>query len=135
MIVEQLDERAAPYEAKKDPPRKRSKTAFSKRRKLGIRDGVWARVDTEGKFWIGNNHYLIDDQEIQYQPVPTDYGDYYAMDKILYANGKFYDMNYDEVNVYPIGGLVPYEQVMDHDRAYACPICGYIPQNMFGPEN
>ena len=108
VMLDMLDERAAQYEQKKTA-HKRRKSLFSKKRKLGIHGGEWYRVDTEGKFWIGKNQYLIDDQEIQYQPVPTVYGDYYAMDKILYVDGKFYDMNYDEVKVYQCGGIVPYE--------------------------
>lgn len=108
-MLEQLDERAERLENKKTVRHKKS--LFSKKLKKNIHDGVWCRVDTDGKFWFGNNHYLIDDQEVQYQPVQTDYGDYYAMDKILYANGKFYDMNYDEVKVQPIGGIVPYDMV------------------------
>lgn len=109
-MVDRLDERAAQYEQKKEQPKKQ-KSLFEKKLKKGIHDGVWYRVDTDGKFWIGNDEYIIDDQEIQYQPVPTDYGDYFAMDKILYAGGKFYDMNYDEVRVLRCGGVVPYEQI------------------------
>lgn len=107
-MLERLDERAEAYEVKK-PPKKRQQSKFSKKLAKGITGGQWYRVDTDGKFWIENNRYLIDDQEIQYQPIPTDYGDYYAMDKILYANGRFYDMNYDEVTVYQIGGILPYK--------------------------
>ena len=107
-MLDKLDEWAAPYEMKK-PAVKRKPSMFAKKRKLGIHDGEWCRVDTEGKFWVGNNHYVIDDQELQYQPVETEYGDYYAMDRILAANGKFYDMNYNEVKVLAIGGIVSYE--------------------------
>lgn len=105
-MIEQLDEKAAQYETKKTV--KHTESLFSKKMRKNIRDGVWIRVDTDGKFWIGNNKYVISDQEAQYQPVKTEYGDYYAMDKILYAGGKFYDMNYDEVTVYQIGGILPY---------------------------
>lgn len=107
LMLEMLDERALPYEAKKQ--KKKEKSLFSKKIKNGICDGTWYRVDTDGKFWIGNNQYIIDDQEVKYQPVHTDYGDYYSMDKVLAANGKFYDMNYDEINVRRIGGILPYE--------------------------
>lgn len=96
-MVERLDERAERLESKKK--RKRVKSLFSKKLKKKIRDGTWVRVDTDGKFWVGDSQYIIADNEVQYQPVATDYGDYYAMDKILVANGKFYDMNYDEVEV------------------------------------
>jgi len=103
-LLERLDERAESYEIKRPQRKVRQKSKFSKKLKLGIHDGEWCRVDTEGKFWVGNRQYIIDEQEIQYQPIPTEYGDYYAMDRILAANGKFYDMNYDEVSVRVIGG-------------------------------
>ena len=112
-MLDELDERAALYEVRKDrkPPQKKVKSRFSKRIKQGISGGEWCRVDTEGKFWFGNDQYIIDDQEVQYQPVSTEYGDYYAMDRILAANGNFYDMNYDKVKVQRIGGIVPWDQV------------------------
>lgn len=107
-MLDRLDEKASSYEPKKIV-RKKTPSLFHKKLKKGIVDGTWYRVDTDGRFWIGNNQYIIDDQAVQYQPISTDYGDYYAMDKILYANGRFYDMNYDEVNVRAIGGIVPYD--------------------------
>ena len=110
VMLDKLDERAAQYEQKKQP-RKRTRSLFSKKLKAGIHDGTWYCVDTDGKFWIGNDIYIIEDNAVQYQPVPTEYGDYYAMDKILAANGKFYDMNFDEVKVLRIGGVVPYDKV------------------------
>ena len=109
-LLEKLDEQAMLYETKK-VPRKRIRSRFSKKLKKGITGGKWCRVDTEGKFWVGNNQYKIEDNEAQYQPVQTEYGDYYAMDKILAANGKFYDMNYDEVRVVPVGGIVPWSDI------------------------
>ena len=108
-MLDRLDAKASAYEAKK-ASRKKEPSKFHKKLKMGIAGGTWYRVDTEGKFWIGNNQYLIDDQEVQYRPVSTEYGDYFAMDKILYAGGKFYDMNYDEVNVLCCGGIVPYNE-------------------------
>lgn len=101
-LLERLDANAAAYEPKKSA-KKKNISRFSKKLKKGISGGTWYLVDTDGKFWIGNNKYVIDQQAVQYQPVKTAYGDYYAMDKILYADGKFYDMNYDEVTVYQIG--------------------------------
>jgi hypothetical protein len=101
-MLHRLDERAEAYEIKK-PQKQRQESRFSKRTKLGIRNGEWCRVDTDGKFWFDGHQYIIDEQEIQYQPLPTEYGDYYAMDRILAANGCFYDMNYDIVNCLPIG--------------------------------
>ena len=107
-MLDRLDERAEQHEIKKSA--KRTKSLFSKKLKKNIH-GTWYLVDTDGKFWVGNNKYVIADQEVQYQPVKTEYGDYYAMDKILYADGKFYDMNYDEVTVYQIGGILPWNKV------------------------
>ena len=107
-MLDRLDERTAQYETKKT--QKKTKSLFSKKLKKNIH-GTWYLVDTDGKFWVGNNKYVIADQEVQYQPVKTEYGDYYAMDKILYADGKFYDMNYDEVTVYQIGGILPWDKV------------------------
>jgi len=90
---------------------KKQNSIFSKKLKLGIHDGVWCRVDTDGVFRYMNEFYRIDDNEIQYQPVQTDYGDYYAMDRILASNGKFYDMNYNEVKVSAVGGIMPYDSI------------------------
>lgn len=109
-MLDRLDEKAAPYEVKK--AHKKTQSLFQKKTKKGIRNGEWIRVDTDGKFWVGNDHYIIDDQEVQYQPVNTEYGDYYAMDKILFADGQFYDMNYDDVKVHRIGGIVPYDYIV-----------------------
>lgn len=106
-MVELLDERASKCEPKR--AQKHTQSLFSKRLQKNIRDGIWCSVDTEGKFWVGDNQYVIEDQETQYQPIQTEYGDYYAMDRILYSNGKFYDMNYDEVAVHAIGGILPFD--------------------------
>lgn len=103
VMLEELDERASRYTPKRTTKRKES--LFRKKERLGIHGGTWYRVDTEGKFWVGNNHYIIDDQALQYQPIETAYGDYYCMDRILKCGDKFYDMNYDEVQVYYIGGI------------------------------
>ena len=104
VMLDELDERAARY-AQKRKPAKRHESLFRKKERLGIHGGTWHRVDTEGKFWVGNEHYIIDDQALQYQPIETAYGDYYCMDRILKCGDKFYDMNYDEVRVYHIGGI------------------------------
>lgn len=97
-MLDSLDASALPYEVKQQPKVKR-KSLFHKKNKLGIHGGEWYRVDTDGRFCVDGQLYAIDDQEIQYQPVSTEYGDYYAMDKILYSGGQFYDMNYDKVKV------------------------------------
>ena len=103
-MLEKLDATAEKYETQK-ATRKKSESLFHKKNRLGIHGGEWCRVDTENKFWHGKTHYQIDKKETQYQPVDTEYGEYYAMDKILVTDNGCYDMNYDKVNVYWIGGI------------------------------
>lgn len=108
LMLDRLDTRAKRYDAplKRKPKRE---SGQHKRMRLGIHGGEWCRVDTDGRFWFGNEQYIIDEQAVQYAPVQTEYGDYYAMDKILVSGGKFYDMNYDEVQVRKCGGIVPHD--------------------------
>lgn len=102
-MLERLDSIGMPLQSlKQEFPESR----FHKKLRLGISGGEWHTVDTEGYFWVENNRYKISDNAVQYQPVQTDYGDYYAMDRILSSGGKFYDMNYDEVEVLQAGGIV-----------------------------
>lgn len=100
-LLEKLDTRAEHYI---QPRTKRSypETRFHKHERLGIRGGEWCLVDTNGCFGFDGKNYVIEDQEIQYQPIPTDYGDLYDMDRILAYGGKFYDMNFDEVMVHAL---------------------------------
>ena len=109
-MLERLDANAEKYEVQKTT-KKRQDSLFQKKLKLGITGGEWCTVDTENKFWHNNMHYMIDESETQYQPVETEYGEYYSMDKILVSGGNFYDMNYDEVKVYRIGGIVSYADI------------------------
>lgn len=102
LMLDKLDHKASIYEDRKKPKNK-IESGQHKRMRLGIHGGVWLTVDTEGKFHYNGWQYIVSDQAIQYAPVSTEYGEYYAMDKILASGGKFYDMNYDEVNVYIIG--------------------------------
>ena len=112
VMLERLDSKAQRYDApKKRRPKFESRQ--HKRSRLGIHDGEWLLVDTDNKFWYRNEMYVICDQAAQYAPVDTPYGEYYAMDKILASGGKFYDMNYDEVQVQKLGGIVPHEQVLN----------------------
>ena len=97
-LLDDLDEKARLYINKTERKPKR-KSLFSKRIRLGLHGGEWCRVDTDGVFEYNGELYKIDENEIQYQPIETDYGDLYDMDRILASNGKFYDMNYDEVKV------------------------------------
>lgn len=101
-MLERLDANAEKYEVQKTT-KKRQNSLFQKKLKLGITGGEWCTVDTENKFWHDNMHYMIDESETQYQPVETEYGEYYAMDKILMTDDGCYDMNYDPVNVLWIG--------------------------------
>ena len=114
VMLDKLDSKAERYETQRKRKQKfKYESGQHKRARLGIHGGEWCRVDTEGKFWFGNEQYVINDQEAQYAPVHTEYGDYYAMDRILASGGNFYDMNYDEVQVQKVGGIVPYDQVLN----------------------
>ena len=112
LLLERLDARAEKYELPKKQQRK-IESGQHKRTRLGIKDGEWLTVNTDGVFRYGNDIYQIGDQEEQYAPIDTQYGKYYAMDRILASGGKFYDMNYDEVQVYRIGGIVPADTVLN----------------------
>lgn len=98
VMVDCLDERAKKYEQIK-PLRERIESKFAKRRRLGIHDGEWCRVDTEGEFDYDGARYRVDPFAEQYQPTETEYGMLYDMDRILATENGFYDMNYDKVNV------------------------------------
>lgn len=112
LMLDRLDHKASIYDVQKKQ-KKKIESGQHKRARLGIHGGEWCRVDTDNKFWFGNKHYIINDQAVQYAPVETEFGEYYTMDKILASGGKFYDMNYDEVEVSCIGGLLKYEDCKD----------------------
>ena len=100
-MTESLDEKAEKYETKK-PRGKRPDSKFQKYLKSGIRGGEWCRVDTDGVFQYRGEWYRIDEGETQYQPVETELGLLYDMDRILATtpqSPEFYDMNYDRVKV------------------------------------
>ena len=97
-MLEYLDARAAPYECRKAVKEKRQ-TRFGRWMQMGAPCGEWCRVDTDGRFVFNNREYIISDQETQYQPIATEYGDYYAMDRVFAASGKFYDMGFNEISV------------------------------------
>lgn len=103
-MLEKLDQRAAPYEAKKKPVKKERKpTSFENWLKLGSPHGEWRTVDTDGRFTLGDCVYAVCDQEVQYQPIETEYGRYYPMDRVFVYNGQFYDMNFNIIQVTRIG--------------------------------
>lgn len=111
LMLDRLDHKAAIYDGPRKP-KKKIESGQHKRMRLGIHGGEWCLVDTDNKFWFNNEQYIINDQAVQYAPVQTEYGEYYAMDKILVSGGKFYDMNYDEVQVQKCGGIVPHDLIL-----------------------
>lgn len=101
IMTERLDSQAEKYEASK-PRKKHQESKFQKRIRLGINGGEWCRVDTDNRFEYNGRKYEIDAGMTQYQPVETEYGMLYDMDRILATNPEkleFYDMNYDIVKV------------------------------------
>ena len=109
-LLERLDQRAQKYEFPKKHRRK-IESGQHKRRRLGIQGGEWLTVNTDNVFRFGDDVYVIEDNEAQYAPINTEYGDYYAMDRVLASGWKFYDMNYNEVKVQKIGKVVAKEKV------------------------
>ena len=108
LMLERLDARAQKYDTPRKPKVK-IESGQHKRRRLGIHGGEWCRVNTDNVFRYGDDVYVIEDQEVQYAPISTEYGDYYAMDKVLASGGKFYDMNYNEIRVQKVGTVVAKE--------------------------
>lgn len=101
VMTDRLDAQAEKYEAQK-PQKQRRESKFHKRNRLGIRGGEWCRVDTDGVFEYNGRVFEIDKGETQYQPVETEVGLLYDMDRILATgteNVECYDMNYDNVKV------------------------------------
>ena len=104
VMISELDERAEKYET---PKVKRSypESGFHKRNRLGIHGGQWCRVDTDGVFSYNGAMYRIDSGAAQYQPVETEFGQLYDMDRILAVGSppdRFYDMDYNEVIVHKL---------------------------------
>lgn len=108
IMLERLDLKANQYISKGKRFEKKE-SGQQKRTRLGIHGGEWLTVNTDNVFRFGDEVYVIDDQEVQYAPISTEYGDYYAMDRVLASSGKFYDMNYDEVKVQKIGTVIAKE--------------------------
>ena len=97
VMTSRLDAKAEKYETKKQQHIRRE-SKFHKHERLGIRGGEWCRVDTDGIFEYNGNRYEIDKDATQYQPIETEIGLLYDMDRILVTgNEEFYDMNYDRV--------------------------------------
>jgi len=96
VMVDELDAKAEKYETQK-AIKQRRESLFHKYYRLGIH-GTWCRVDTDGVFEYNGHKYEIDKEAIQYQPIETDIGQLYDMDRILVTGtGDFYDMKYDQV--------------------------------------
>jgi len=99
ILTDALDAKAEKYETQKSQ-RKKQESRFHKRNRLGIRGGEWCRVNTDGLFEYNGCVYEIDRDATQYQPVETEVGLLYDMDRILATETEeFYDMNYDNVKV------------------------------------
>lgn len=99
-VLERLDAAAEKYTSlAATAPASHRETRHEKLMRLGIRDGEWCRVDTENRFSFRGRDYIISDQAAGYRAVRTEYGDYYPMDRVLAAGGRFYDMNIEEVEV------------------------------------
>lgn len=101
VMTERLDENAKKYESPK-PKKKWPESKFHKCKRLGISGGEWCRVDVDGKFVFNGHIYRIDPSSPQYQPIETDEGFLYDMDRVLAGTnytGEFFDMNYDKVLV------------------------------------
>ena len=99
--MSELDAQAKKYAAPRET-RVKKESLYHKHNRLGIRGGVWCRVDTDGIFECRGRRYRIPADQYQYQPVDTEYGKLYDMDRILAVDGspqRFYDMKYDEVKV------------------------------------
>ena len=104
-LLDRLDMLAEKYETPARTVHRESR--FHKKERLGIHGGEWHVVDTDGCFRDGDRRYRICDNAVQYQPIHTEYGDYYPMDRILSSGGKFYDMDFDEVEVLQAGWILP----------------------------
>ncbi len=101
VMVDELDAKADKYEKQK-VRKAPTESMYHKRNRIGIHGGEWCRVDTDGVFEHNGIRYRIDPDEVQYQPVETEFGDLYDMDRILATDdtpNKFYDMLYNEVKV------------------------------------
>lgn len=104
VMTGELDAKAVKYEKQK-VRREQAESMYHKRNRLNIHGGEWCRVDTECVFEYHGDLYRIDPEEVQYQPVETESGDYYGMDRILVTDdlpNKFYDMAYNAVKVHKI---------------------------------
>ena len=104
VMVDELDERARRYETQR-VKRERKESRFHKLNRLGIHGGEWCRVDTDGVFQYNGEHYRISPDAEQYQPIETEIGQLYDMDRILVTNDlppRFFDMVYDEVKVFKV---------------------------------
>lgn len=101
VMVDALDTKAEKYENQK-ARRERTESRYHKYNRLGIHNGEWCQVDTDGIFEHHGQRFQIDPSAAQYQPTATEFGDLYDMDRVLVVDGtpiQFYDMNYDEVKV------------------------------------
>lgn len=102
VLLDNLDDRAEKYETQK-VRRERKESLYHKHNRLGIRGGEWCQVDTDGVFECRGHKYQIPHDQYQYQPVDTEVGQLYDMDRILVTDdNRFFDMKYDEVKVHQL---------------------------------
>lgn len=95
-MADALDAKAEKYEKPKQQ-KERIESKFHKKTRVGIRGGTWCRVDTDNNFVYNNEYYHIDENVSAYAPVETEFGLLYDMDRVLVSDGRFFDMNFDEI--------------------------------------
>lgn len=99
IMLDELDEKSERFENRRTK-KEYVESRFHKYRRLGIRNGTWCSVDTDGVFEYCGRKYRIDPSAEQYQPKQTEQGDLYDMDRVLAVDGEqFYDMAFNEVSV------------------------------------
>ena len=100
IMIRELDDKAEKYELAKTR-HEHVESKFHKRNRLKINGGEWCRVDTDGVFSYRDHKFQIDASAVQYQPVDTEFGQLYDMDRILAVGEppEFYDMDYNIVKV------------------------------------
>lgn len=95
-MAERLDAKAEKYEKPKQQKEK-IESKFHKKMRFGIHGGTWCRVDTDNNFIYNSEYYHIDNAIQAYAPVQTEHGLLYDMDRVLVSEGRFFDMNFDEI--------------------------------------
>lgn len=100
-MLDKLDARAAKIEKKKPTTKKRLQTKADRLKAIRARHAkhefVYPIVDTENRFVLNGEKYVISDQAAQYSAKDTDLGELYDMDRIVCVitpdGTEFYDMD------------------------------------------